>query len=86
MLPGEPARLTLVPADAWDHWLHTLADQVVSSQDKARVRVLVAGSASVTLDSRGRLTVPASHRGYLDGPELLVLGVVDKVEISSVPT
>lgn len=75
--------LTLLPASAWTRRLEAIAAQASSGRDKMRLRLLVATGIEIDLDRRGRLAVPPLLRHRLKGPNLLVIGVVDKVEVTS---
>ncbi|MGH9056324.1 MAG: hypothetical protein ACRDYY_10775 [Acidimicrobiales bacterium] len=77
--------LTLVPAEEWDRRLHALAAQTSSGEDRSHARAMAATGIEVKLDRRGRLSVPPLLRHCLKGPDLMVIGTVDKIEVTSAP-
>lgn len=82
-LPRRGGRLTLMPTRDFESWLQVVQARDDMSTNTSRVRLLRCGCESVTIDRRGRLTVPVTRRRCLNGPSLLVVGNHNNIEIIS---
>lgn len=80
---GQERSLAIYPEARFYERLRQVASAPSTVRDvRAYQRMLGSAASDETPDKQGRLTIPAPLRSYADlGTELVVVGVVDRVEV-----